>query len=283
MGVDRRKGGVREPPPKPRVRRLIALPADIFLGEDERLATYRLAMLARYATIFRVEEIAVYGQAGSRLVYNVLKYVAAPPYLRKRLFPLKDELRYAGLAPPLCAPTHPASAEGAGFSSAYRVGLVLKARRDSVVVDAGLSKPIVARGRAGRGELVTVKVSSRGARLVSPAEVPYYWGYRVSRHRSLREAIESCRDMCIVATSRLGKPVNSVGEALASLASRKGGVALLFGSRQGLYDIARGEGFNLDDHVDMVVNFVPRQGSYVIRTEEAVPIALSIIDFLVGA
>jgi len=121
-----------------------------------------------------------------------------------------------------------------------------------------------------------VAIASIASVVENPAEL-------VAALLLVREAIESCRDMCIVATSRLGKPVNSVGEALASLASRKGGVALLFGSRQGLYDIARGEGFNLDDHVDMVVNFVPRQGSYVIRTEEAVPIALSIIDFLVGA
>jgi predicted SPOUT superfamily RNA methylase MTH1 len=47
---------------------------------------------------------------------------------------------------------------------------------------------------------------------------------------------------------------------------------------QGLYEIVKNEGFNLDDVVDFVVNMVPAQGTETIRTEEALIASLAILN-----
>ncbi len=56
---------------------------------------------------------------------------------------------------------------------------------------------------------------------------------------------------------------------------------LAFGTHdKGLYDIAKHEGFELEDEFDAVVNFVPEQGAYTVRTEEAVWAVLAVLNAL---
>jgi len=53
-----------------------------------------------------------------------------------------------------------------------------------------------------------------------------------------------------------------------------------FGSRKGLFEIARNEGVDLFSLFDLVINFIPSQGTYTVRTEEALPISLSILNLI---
>jgi len=58
---------------------------------------------------------------------------------------------------------------------------------------------------------------------------------------------------------------------------------LIFGSHdKGLLDIAQDEGFNLKKYVNTILNFIPQQGTYTVRTEEAIPISLAIINILIS-
>ncbi|RLF05698.1 MAG: hypothetical protein DRK00_03760 [Thermoprotei archaeon] len=111
--------------------------------------------------------------------------------------------------------------------------------------------------------------------------MPYYWGYEVRAVASLREAVEASRGCLRVATSRKGEPLRRVAGRLVRAARERGVIALFFGAREkGLFELAEDEGLDVHECFDYVVNLVPQQGTYTIRTEEAVPIALAIIDFL---
>jgi predicted SPOUT superfamily RNA methylase MTH1 len=271
----------RAPPPRPVVKRCVAIPASIFVGEDRRLATLRLGLLARYISIFRVEEVVVFGK-GDELVVEVLRYAETPPYLRRRLIPLRPALRYAGVVPPLQSPHHPPSPRGRGFSCEYREGVVLSSAGSYSLVDVGLREPVVAEGVGRVGERVTVRLGDR-PRIVSRSEVPYYWGYRVVHVPDLRGALKLCERYLKVGTSRLGLPLKEVAGELASKARERGCVALFFGEREkGLFDLAAEEGLNAAEEFDYIVNIAPRQGSFTIRTEEAVPIALALLDFILA-
>lgn len=269
----------RRPPPRPAVRRCVVIPASIFVGEDRKLATLRLGLLARYLSIFRVEEVVVFGRDNG-LVVEVLKYAETPQYLRRRLIRLNPALRYAGVIPPLQSPHHPPSARGRGFVCEYREGVVLSCAGGYSLVDVGLREPIKAEGVGKVGQRVTVLLGDR-PRIVDKSTVPYYWGYSVSVVPNLRSALERCRGYLKIATSRLGRPIREVADEVAAAARERGRVALFFGEREkGLFDLAAEEGLDVNSEFDYVVNIVPLQGSFTIRTEEAVPIALALLDFL---
>ncbi|RLF05056.1 MAG: hypothetical protein DRK00_05385, partial [Thermoprotei archaeon] len=150
---------LRRLPPPPSIRRRVVIPSTIFLGEDARLSTLRLGLLARYLAIFRVEEVLVFGEGRERdFVVDVLRYAETPQYLRRRLVPLKPTLRYAGVIPPLQAPHHPAAPGGRGFTPEFREGVVLSVAGEWLLVDAGLGEPLRVRGRARVGDRVTLRL-----------------------------------------------------------------------------------------------------------------------------
>ena len=272
---------VRVPPRRSRVKRIVVMPSSIFLGEDRRLSTFRLGLLARYFAMFRVEEVLVFRDGGDlRFVVDVLRYAEVPQYLRRRLVPLKRTLRYVGVIPPLQAPHHPPPPGGRGFESEFRDGVVLGAAGEWLMVDAGLREPLRVRGRARTGSRVTLRVRGE-VELVDKSRVPYYWGYRVRVAESLGDALDACSSCLRVATSRRGVDVRLLANRLVEEAEFKGAVALFFGTRdRGLYEIAGEEGLEVNEVFDMVLNFVPGQGVYTVRTEEAIPVALSILNFL---
>ncbi len=85
----------------------------------------------------------------------------------------------------------------------------------------------------------------------------------------------------IIATSKYGKYIGDIENLLRRDLKMNNDILIIFGGpRRGLYEIFADEGLDLNNNVDYVVNFVKRQGTKTIRTEEALPIVLSIIDFL---
>ena len=282
MGSEQRpeESVARRPPPKPSVKRRVVIPSNIFVGEDQRLATLRLGLIARYLSIFRVEEVLVYGEDGE-LTVKTLRYAETPQYLRRKVIPLDRALKYCGVIPPLQSPHHPPSLRGRGFVCEYREGVVLRALKDSVLVDVGLGRPILARGVARPRERVTVLLEGE-PRVVDRSEVPYYWGYAVLTAPDLRGAVRACEGFLRVATSRIGEPIGRVAERIAEDARRVGKVAVFFGERErGVIDRALEEGLEPREAFHYVVNLVPNQGTFTIRTEEAIPIALSILELLI--
>jgi methyltransferase len=92
----------------------VAIPDSCLLDEQTlRDKTLKIGQIARASSIFRVKTIYLYQDREAkvrntdrRLIKLILRYLDTPQYLRRNLFPQMQELRYAGLLPPIRAPHH---------------------------------------------------------------------------------------------------------------------------------------------------------------------------------
>merc|ERR1719402_2141622 len=118
----------------------IAIPGSLLSKvQSAELRTYVAGCVARAAAVFNVTEVVVYddlaltqkkgkfigGQSMEQLI-TILQYLECPQYLRKAIFPLQENLKFAGLLNPLDCPHHLRAHE----SSPYRDGLVLERTGD---------------------------------------------------------------------------------------------------------------------------------------------------------
>ncbi len=276
--------------PKRRVRLDVLIPSS-FSREASSLRDkmLRLGMLARLLAAARVEALIIYHEdprspdkRNAELIKLVMDYLNTAPYLRRRLFRLKPELRYAGLLPPLNIPTHP---ERAGLDYPhYREGLVVSSGSKSVV-EAGLEKPIKLRRKLAKGSRVVLKIEPRGdgkvgiiARSRRSAEV--YPGFRTAIVGERLPEILGGYDLRI-ATSRRGSDLRELLPALREACAGRSRICVAFGaSREGLYEISEKQGFKPEECFDYVVNVMPAQGVRTIRTEEAVAYTLAILNLI---
>ncbi len=266
---------------------------DSLLCEDTSLRdkTIKLGMIARACAIFKVERIYIYtDEAGKyeddfKLIKLILEYIEAPQYLRKKLFPIHQGLKEAGLLPPLRTPHHkswiPLKELKVGD---VREGVIFR-KGGSLWADIGLDSPIKFIGSAYDGERITCIIEQTHpyptCRRAKSEEVKEYWGYKVLRVGSLGKVLKSGFSGLKIITSRLGYPINDHFEEIKSAIKSSSNVTLIFGSpKRGVYDMLKEENLRPEDVGDFVINFVPSQGTATIRTEEAVFIALSIINFI---
>lgn len=249
-------------------------------ASDKREATHKVGLVARAATVFRVDRVVIFpDSAGNRrwgggFVSTVLKYAATAPYLRKEAWGTRDELEYAGVLPPLRAAARTGS--GSTHPGSLRQGIVTEVGPDGRVrVNCGLQHPIslVAPPEMAvdEGERVTVRISSREpvrARITDEAPP----GFAVER-ADLSAALGREDAGFRVATSRHGEALSTT--RLGKLAGRAGDMTVAFGApERGLpamlgIDEASVPGAT-DSGFDRWLDTVPNQGSEVIRTEEAV-------------
>ncbi|SFR54127.1 putative RNA uridine N3 methyltransferase [Halogeometricum limi] len=252
-------------------------------AEDKREATRKLGYVARAATVFRADRLVVFpdreGETrwGGEFVETVLRYTATPPYLRKEVWGHRDELQYAGILPPLLVSSTTGSESD--DSGSLQQGIVTEVGPDGRVrVNCGLQHPISLytppEMEAEEGERVAIRISSREpvrARIVDEP-VP---GFSVSC-TGLEEALGRADAGVTIATSRFGESLTVPKLAELSPRIEREGATVVFGSPgRGLPDIfgidaeevtvepSDGPGF------DLWLNTIPRQGSEVVRTEEA--------------
>ena len=286
--------GRREPlVPKRRLSIAIAIPSSLVSDVPHlREKTARIGLIGRAAAIFRVDEVIIYRDLArpgeGELIKTILAYMETPQYLRKRLFGLRPELRYAGILPPLRTPHHPLRAKlGQLRDGEFREGIVISSDKRGCLVDIGVGEPLPAPGlRAARGTRLTFVVERRGKsvrlRPVQREEVPYYWGYKVSLvNYGLKELLYRRDFDLVLGTSRLGTPLHEIAEDLWGTVEKASRVLVVFGSpSEGLYDMASREGFDLDEACDFVLNTMPAQGVATVRTEEAVLATLAVLNFV---
>ena len=113
------------------------------------------------------------------------------------------------------------------------------------------------------------------------SELRVYWGYEVQCQRGLGELLRAAEreGYLVVLTSRRGVPFRDAEGRIAREAEKRGKLLLVFGTwNKGLHEIAEEEGLRLEDFSEFVVNVAPLQGTRTIRTEEAVMIALSLLN-----
>ncbi|WP_456484315.1 putative RNA uridine N3 methyltransferase [Methanopyrus kandleri] len=249
----------------------VAFPWSLFSEEtDPKIYAYRVGTLARALAIYRVEDVYLYGDGvGTRRnaerLRKLLEYQECPQYLRKRVFRLDRDLRYAGVMPPLRAPHHKIHPPKEGE---VREGYVVRRSRNGALVDVGADRLARTRWRFKPHERVTVRVVSEDPLEVEPAEPEEYWGYRVRIVNELNEVLREFNEGIIV-TSRYGEDVREV-EFKSPVK------CLVFGSSEvSVLDVDPGV---RDEYP--VINFVPNQGVQVVRTEEAVHATLAVLNYL---
>jgi len=264
------------------------------VSEDLRVKTFRAGLVGRAAAIFMVDEIVIYLDehgAGSlvnqRVFSKLLRYMIVPQYLRRIVFKKEEELRFAGLLPPLKIPSHivPASLKQVEPGS-FRLAAVVKAGRSRLVLEAGLEKALLApapepplEARVGDMVLARVEDPSRlSAKIVDPGESPFYLGYRVSTPRKTLGEFLMGVEAVKIGTSKYGEPAwRRLGE-LKNLLSGGGRIMVAFGSPStGLREILAREGMKVGDVFNIVVNTVGEQGVETVRTEEALYITLPLV------
>jgi predicted SPOUT superfamily RNA methylase MTH1 len=255
-------------------------------AEDKREATRKLGYVARAATVFRADRLVVFPDRegeerwGGEFVTTVLQYAVTPPYLKQEAWDVRDELEYVGVLPPLrVSPQTGSEPDG---SESLTQGIVTEVGPEGRVrVNCGMQHPISLLTPAGmaveEGERVTVRISSREpvrARIVD--ETPP--GYVVER-TDLAEALDRDDAGVSIATSRHGEELSV--QRLSTLVGRiHDGMTVVFGSPgRGLPDILdidvedlpteRGASVGPGSGFDLWLNTIPRQGSEVVRTEEA--------------
>ncbi len=249
--------------------------------DSPRDKTAKIGLIARACAIYGVEIIEVFrdpkGRGQAAEIRKVLEYLETPQYLRRRLYPLDDTLRYAGILPPLRIPSHKLKIP----SDKVVVGEVREGVTNADgTVDVGLDVAPRLGEKLVAGERVTVRFTSVRPPLVEALrreDVPGYWGYRV-RTKSLDDVFSDATFKVKLATSRLGAPLGEALPKVRSAVRAAGSVKLVFGSpMRGLFDMA-GEG--LARRADFVLNLFPRQEVETVRTEEAVFAGLGLVSLI---
>ncbi len=251
--------------------------------------------MGRAAATFGVDEIIIFPDSGKRnqrreidLIATVLSYMETPQYLRKRLFKIRPELGYAGVLPPLRTPHHPlANREKDLVDGEHREGAVVSHAEEGSLVDVGVERNALVRNRKLPIDTrVTVRIKKTQklleAETVDRREIKEYWGYRVTAsHLAFSELLKKRDFDLVIATSKHGKPLLKTTEELMSRWKTSRRILVAFGApTRGLYEIVKQENRGLDAIADFVVNVFPRQEVETVRTEEAVFVALGILNAL---
>jgi len=261
----------------------VAFPDTVLEERDTpRDKTAKLGLIARTCSIYGVDIIQVFRDDKKRgepaLVRKVLEYLETPQYLRKRLYPLDDMLRFAGLLPPLRIPSHKPKVPVEKLSvGEAREGVT----NSDGTVDIGLDRSPRLQERTGVDKRVTVRIVSTAplvAKTISRDQVNEYWGYSVE-NMTIEEVFTDQRFGLKISTSRFGNSLQSQVSKLRNAVLRADGVKLIFGSpSRGLFDIV---GPELARKSEFVVNLFAEQHVETVRAEEALFAGLNLVNLLV--
>lgn len=286
----------------------IALPGSIISNAQSlELRTTMAGQIARAISVFCVDEVVVFDDGNAKkkepsddpdqFLIHLLSYLETPPNLRKLLFPMHANLRYAGTLPSLDLPHHLRQDEWCPYREGVTTG-----DSPSSSVQAGLRIPVTIDTEIPPSTRVTLKFApdaesaSRDAsqqeiraEAVSPEEPReesgYYWGYSVRRAGSLSSVFTECTyeggyDVTI-GTSERGSPLESLYADDRTKGPNFKHVLIVFGGVAGLEVAVKNDQelqklgvVEAKDVFDQWIDVCPGQGSRTIRTEEAVWIGL---------
>ena len=262
----------------------MAIPDSCLADESTRLdKTRKVSSIARACAVFGVSEVCVYEEGGTpsdrRLLSSVLRYAETPPFLRRRLYGMDDDLRYAGALKPLKIPSHSAPADlSLAGPGDVREGVVL-AGRGEPRADVGAGEPVAYRGKGRPGERVTLRLGrSAGGELesreIGRGEAGAYWGYRVRERGSLGRLLSSWKGR-IILTSRLGRPATAADVRLHAEPGSEPALVVFGSTDRGIHEIL-GASIRTVQNA-RTLNFFPGQQTETVRLEEAVIGVLSVL------
>ena len=273
----------------------VAIPVSIVSDIPHlREKTLKLGLVGRAAAIFRVNEIVVFpdnlgaNQKRDRdLIVTLLSYLETPQYLRRRLFKIKPELRYAGILPPLRTPHHPLEKRARKLKTGeYREGAVVSVTESGSLVDIGVDRSVLIADKLPVNRRVTIEITKAGKHpkvaLADREEIEAYWGYTVTPSKvSFGQLAKAHAYDLVIATSKMGTPLTQIADELAERWEKAGNILVAFGSpTQGLQEIVAQENLSLDKVADFTVNTIPDQGTETVRTEEALYATLALLNVI---
>lgn len=255
--------------------------------------SFAAANLARAAAIFGVDTIYIYpdpldlNRESSKQVIKILRYLTTAPYLRRIVFPIDRNLEYVGLLPPLRTPLHKDKVPIKNLIlPEYREGVVIKSFSDRSIINVGLDKDVVVKQKLPLYKQVIVKITKSSSTylhglVVDREDIPEYPGYKVMNIKTKLPAVLEKYSGYLIFTSRKGMSINQLTDDLIDILKSEERIGIVFGGPQyGLFEILEYYGYTPYDFTNLVVNFIPNQNVKTIRVEEAVIIALSIINYL---
>jgi len=261
----------------------VAIPESSLSDESLKLdKTRKISALARACAIFKIDTIYVYQEGNYRedgnLLVTILKYLETPQFLRRRLFPKMNELKFAGVLFPLKIPSHSTPANSKKINAGdVREGVVvgLKGKR---FVDVGINELIPFFGKENIGKRVTVQFKTGhpdfSVKEIQKNEAPVYWGYTVKERASLFSLLTEWQGNTII-TSRKGKTATK--EQLSKYLNSDIPILVVFGSpEKGVHEILGGKMKNIQNA--KTLNFFPNQATETVRLDEALLGTLSIIN-----
>ena len=269
---------------KPIIR--VALPSSILSVEHSLLMkSIRIHQVARWTSIFNVVEVVFYKEPSTlinefkkhvELIEDHWKYFFTPPYLRKRLVPLKPSLKHVGSLPPIRLNIF--NVDKKPRKNEKRLGYVYRGRDGALLALIGDTVPyrVIDGDCEKKQDLALLLVVDVDEYAVKCIDEPVYRGPLLKFKSSLREVVDEYRKVSvIIATDRKGEYVKS--DIVNKL--RGSDLLLLFGSpKYDLFEISNQEGFRIEDYVDYVWNTVPGQQVVTVRTEEALIITLGVLN-----
>jgi len=271
----------------------VALPATLTLDIPHlREKTARLGFVSRALATFRVEEVIIYrdrpGPEVDReasLIEKMLTYIETPQYLRRLLFKMDPDLRYAGTLPPLRTPNHPDKQNPS--PGLLREGVVVQSGSSSMI-EAGFRNLVRVTSKLPTSERMTIRLTKDlpelEGEIIEPSRLTIYWGFRVARGNvSLPEIVRSRKFDLTISTSRKGTDVREITPDLTTKWKSARHPLIVFGSpNEGIPEILARSGMNVSNAMDFNLNTIPGQGVETIRTEEALWGSLAVLNVLEG-
>jgi len=276
--------------PRRRQNLAVALPGTLTLDIPHlREKTSRVGLVARILATFRVDKAIIYPDQKnqkaleeSRLFEKLLRFQETPQYLRKHLFRMDPDLKYAGVLPPLRSPHHPNREEP-------RIGQL----REAVVVssgpnsrvDAGFDSTVEIRSTLEKSKRLAVRITRTSPLLegeqADVSRLHIYWGFEVNREtRALGEIMKGGDQDLSISTSKKGVDIRQAMERLREKWRASSRTLLVFGSpREGVPEVLAREGANVSE-LDFNLNTIPTQGVETVRTEEALLGTLAVLNLL---
>jgi predicted SPOUT superfamily RNA methylase MTH1 len=261
----------------------IAIPESALSDESLKIdKTRKISVLARACAIFKIDTIYVYQEGNNKtdgaLMIMILKYLETPQFLRRRLFPKMNDLKFAGVLQPLKIPSHitPANSKKI-IRGDVREGIVVSVKGKKFV-DVGINHLIEFYGNTSVGKRITVQFKEGYPKLsvkeIDKSEVPSYWGYSVKERANLYSVLSEWKGS-IIMTSRKGKTVTS--EQLSKYTKTDEPILVVFGSpEKGIHEIIGGNMNKVQNAKSL--NFFPNQATETVRLEEAILGTLAILN-----
>ena len=261
----------------------VAIPESALSDDSLKIdKTRKISVLARACSIFKIETIYVYQDGNNKqdgsLLVMILKYLETPQFLRRRLFPKMNDLKFAGVLQPLKIPSHITPANSKKINRGdIREGIVVSIRGKRFV-DVGINQLVQFFGKTPIGKRVTVQFKEGypkfSVKEIEKSEVPDYWGYSVKERANLFSLLNEWKGNIII-TSRKGKTATK--EQISKYTKSDQVTLIVFGSpEKGVNEILKGKMKNVQNA--KTLNFFPDQATQTVRLEEALLGTLAIIN-----